>query len=73
MAVFTIGNGDGWSGLYVDSKIVDQGHRLNPFELLKVAKEHGPVTAVLEFEADYDWLEDNGYLPDDFADVKVRR
>lgn len=72
MAVFTIVTGDDWSGLYVDGALVEQGHSLQPFEILAAAKDHGPVTAVLQFEADYDWLADNGYLPDDIASVKRR-
>ncbi len=71
MARFTLVNGDDWHGLYVDDKLVLEGHSLPLLEVLGIALDHGPVTEVVSIDANYRWLEELGYLPPALIDVKV--
>lgn len=61
-----IDNGDDWVGIYIDGKLVTQGHQINPRELLKQLGYF-----VESLEPDYDWLDGEGYLPEDLKDVKL--
>lgn len=58
-------SGDDWEGLYIDGKIVDQGHRLRLEEVLRLLGFDVDCK-----EADNEWLEQYGNLPDKLKDVK---
>lgn len=58
--------GDDWEGIYIDGKLIEEGHNISPKNLLK---KLGYV--VETFEPDYDWLDGEGYLPEDLKDVKL--
>lgn len=62
----TIIQGDDWVGVYIDGKLITQGHQINSRELLR---ELGYFVEF--FEPDYDWLDGEGSLPDDLQDVKL--
>lgn len=59
-----IDNGDDWVGVYIDGKLVTQGHRIDPRELLKQLGYF-----VESPEPDYEWMDDVSYLPEDLKDV----
>lgn len=61
-----IDNGDDWEGVYIDGKLIVQDHRINPKELLK---QLGYFVETLE--PDYEWLDAQGYLPEDLSDVML--
>lgn len=61
----TLVEGDDWSGLYVDGKLVAEGHSFSNSELL----EYCGVKHNRGF-ADLDWLADRGTLPKKLSDVK---
>jgi hypothetical protein len=61
----TIVNGDDWVGLYVNGKIVVQGHSLTPHEIL------GAVDIIpKEINPDMEWLDNIGHLPENLSEVK---
>lgn len=69
MATFTIVNGDDWEGLFVDGKLVSEGHSLSIYDLLHTAKTMGPITEIVYVEADYMWLEIHGSFPNNLSEV----
>ena len=58
-------NYDDWEGVYLDGKIIDQGHSID-WKL--VLSELG--FTLDEQEADHDWLAYEGYLPEKIEDCK---
>lgn len=57
--------GDYWCGLYVNGKRVTEGHELEIRDF--AAFTNTPLT---EIWADLDWLEKEGGLPENLADVR---
>ena len=68
---YVIVNGDDWQGIFVDGKLISEGHSFSSYELLEIVKEHGAVGEFWSLEPDMDWLEDRGGLPDTLRDVKL--
>lgn len=64
----TIVSGDDWQGLYVDGKLVDEGHSI---QLDTFARIMG--IDLNEKEADFDWLEKEGRMPDNLSEVKFAK
>lgn len=60
--------GDGWEGLYVNGKLVEENHHLTLFDFVK-------LTGIkCEFiEPDMEWLDERGRLPEKLEDVKVSK
>jgi hypothetical protein len=58
-------DGDGWEGLYINGRLVTQGHHVTKQDLL----EHLGIDSDFRF-ADTEWLADRGHLPDRLRDVK---
>lgn len=69
MTEMTIIRGDYWVGVYIDNKIVMEAHEVSPYEAVEAALEHN-VTSIAEKNADLDWLEDVGSLPELLEDVQ---
>ena len=59
-------SGDDWEGIYIDGKLVEEGHNVQ----LRDFAKHVGIT-LQEIEADLEWLEDEGSLPEVLLDVKV--
>lgn len=58
-------NYDDWEGVYLDGKIVDQGHRIDWREVLK------SLGHIVKYEeADSAWLSERGCLPKKLEDCK---
>jgi hypothetical protein len=57
--------GDDWIGLYLDGKLVEEGHSLEPFHVLDALGIKHTYHA-----ADIDWLHEEGCLPERLDDVK---
>ncbi len=56
--------GDDWSGVYVDGRLKEEGHSVDPYRLL--------LTLGVEFQThtvDEDWLTEEGLLPEEFDAV----
>ena len=61
----TVTDGDDWKGLYVDGKLVYEGHSIPIHEFAKAAN--------IDFdfvEADDEWLEEVGSFPKNLSEVK---
>src|SRR5271157_2037686 len=58
--IITIVRADDWKGLYLDGKLVDEGHRVDTIDVLK----HLGIEAE-QFWANDEWLGDRGNLPVD--------
>ena len=57
--------GDDWEGLYLQGKLVEEGHRVRMEEIFR------HLGVQVEFiEADEAWLCERGRLPEDLKDVK---
>lgn len=60
---------NGWEGLYVDGKLVDQGHP-GDIDIFGILKKHGvPIASEFAYLA-YEYQE-TGILPENLKDVKV--
>jgi hypothetical protein len=59
-------NYDDWEGIYIDGKILDQGHDINWKEVLSNLGFELKIQ-----EADYDWLAEQGALPDKLENCKI--
>jgi len=70
VSAFTVVNGDDWTGLYVDGKLVEQGHSISASDALRIARDYKKIESVETLYADIDWLHDLGWLPDKLSDVK---
>lgn len=60
-----VSNGDDWEGIYLDGKLLAQGHSVSAEDIL-LALGHKVKYEMTE----EGWLEDQGYLPDNIQDVK---
>lgn len=58
--------GGDWTGMYLDNKLVLEGHSLNWWEILNILK-----IEYEEIEADENWMYENGNLPKDLKDVQL--
>ena len=66
MSKVTIVSGCDWQGVYIGSKLMSQGHSINPQELFeKMGFDISYITA------DENWLSIYGHLPDDLEKVKT--
>jgi hypothetical protein len=61
----TIVDGDDWEGLYVDGRLVTEGHRVSVTEALNAVGVSCEVVY-----ADDHWLEEVGRLPDQLRKVR---
>lgn len=53
-----------WEGLYLDNKLVQQGHRIDPYDMLVFWHKTGAILDEREsVEVSGDWLEAWGALP----------
>lgn len=77
MARVCLALGDDWDGLYIDGKLVEQGHSIQPAEAMRAVLNDitPPLTRgdVEVREVDYSWLEDRGSLPDEISEVIWRK
>lgn len=65
MSNITVVRGDDWCGLYKDGKLMVEDHRLTYEDLAGVLG-----VTINTITPDQEWLEDNGKLPCNLADVK---
>ncbi len=56
---------DDWRGLYLDGKLVDEGHRVDTIDVL-----HALGIEATQCWANDEWLNDRGCLPPSLRDVK---
>lgn len=70
MSTLTVVQGDDWEGIYIDGKLVAQGHSIPLRNGIDLAIQH-KVTEVVWRAADLDWLHDVGELPDNLADAQL--
>jgi len=62
---------DDWIGIYVNDKLVYEGHSIYPTQLLDILKKHADAGFNYEaVECDDDWLAKRGNLPQNFNEVK---
>ena len=67
----TVVDGDDWLGLYVNGKLIIEGHgRSRHADILAFGAEHQPYTVKLLF-ADVDWLHEEMRLPAKLEDVQI--
>lgn len=57
--------GGDWEGLYIDGKLVIENHSLQWWQVLYALKIEYD-----SFDADEEWLQEKGSLPNDLKDVK---
>lgn len=65
---YTLVRGDYWEGLYIDGKLVTEGHEISLAEFAQLLG--------LDFErkcANLNWLETRGSLPDSLKKVKFEK
>ncbi|WP_407529246.1 hypothetical protein [Methylobacterium oryzisoli] len=60
--------GNDWEGLYLNGRLVAQGHRVDVENVLRACG----VAVHPTVEPDQDWLENEGMLPDTLSEVKRR-
>lgn len=65
----TIANGGDWSGIYINSKLIYEGHSIDPFDAASFVVEYN-VECVVSRDVDTEWLEDRGDLPSNIDDVQ---
>lgn len=68
--IVTATNDDDWEGVYVDGKLVAQGHRISARDMAGIIVENQPVESNTVRRVDDDWLYRAGQLPDLMAHVK---
>ena len=56
---------DDWEGLYIDGKLVEQGHHIRIDDIFRHLR-----IKCQEIHPDDDWLVERGSLPENFEDVK---
>ena len=56
--------GDDWMGLYIDKKLVYEGHDISEKMLLELCG-----IEFHSFEVNQEWMEDKGHLPEDFFSI----
>ena len=62
-AIF-VSNGDDWEGIYINGRLVAQGHTIEISEVLMSLGYE-----VVDKLTEEGWLEDQGYLPENITDV----
>lgn len=57
--------GDDWSGIYIDGKLVTEGHSIPFHDLMEVLTEHVPtgIDYWTALDVDDKWLQNEGSLP----------
>lgn len=60
-------HGDDWIGVYLDGKLLDEGHSISAQQLVEVLAGEWAESRT----PDEAWLEDEGTLPDVLTDVKL--
>lgn len=68
MSKLTIVNGDDWTGLFIDGRLLVEGSSFSTLTVAEVCIKHA-VSAVESQDADSEWLNDLGNFPDDLSDV----
>lgn len=68
MNVVSYVNGDGWVGLYVNGQLVEQGHKIDPRNLLEHVANLERFTAE-SIIPNQQWLDDRGMLPNRLEEV----
>lgn len=66
--VLTFVRASDWEGVYLDGKLLDQGHSVRSDEL---GKHLG--YKIKSVSVDEQWLEDNSELPDGLSEVKTQK
>ena len=67
----TVVDADDWLGLYVNGELALEGHgRSRHADILAFGAKHSPYTVRLVF-ADLTWMEGEGRMPSQLADVIV--
>ena len=66
----SIVNGGDWEGIYFDGELQNQGHSLD-IEVILEALKGRTITSVDFFDLDDEWMEDQGWLPNNIQDVVV--
>lgn len=61
--------GDDWSGLYIDGKLVHEGHNIDETWMASLLSEHLGIDMTAEW-VDLDWIYDRGRLPESIEDVE---
>lgn len=71
-SVCIVGNDDDWEGLYVNGRLIVEGHSLDARDILDALR--GKMLTDHESRiCDRQWLHNHGNLPDDLARVKWPR
>jgi hypothetical protein len=64
--------GDDWVALYVNGKLVDQGHSLSVRDIFDaIEKAGGVITRTAQVECDEDWLMIRGDYPPTLREVRL--
>lgn len=73
MSEFVIVNGNEWAGLYVDGRLVDEGHGISEYVLVGHLAEHGVRIRreSLSADADNEMCEHGSGMPTDLSDVAL--
>lgn len=62
---------DDWEGIYLNDKLLDEGHKITKHQLVDYMREYN--TFEVYFEAFTDegcrWIEDQGSLPSKYEDI----
>lgn len=66
---WTFARGDDWEGLYIDDILIEQGHSLSPEWAARQAIITPPSKVDVR-EVDFNWLDNEGWLPDNLTGVK---
>ena len=61
-------DGDNWSGLFINGKLVEEGHSLTAHDVVSALIGH-TIGSYKRKWADIDWLQDIGNFPSDLNDV----
>ncbi len=70
MSTITLVRGDDWEGIYVDGKLMTEGHSIEISEAIWIGINHKATKVETKF-CDLGWLHDEGNLPQALADVKL--
>ena len=65
----TLAKGDDWQGLYVDGMLAAEDHNVSASEALKVVSVYSCKFSFKEVIVDYDWLANQGSMPDSEEDL----
>lgn len=67
ISIVSTTDGD-WYGLFVNGKVVFQGHSIPQHEMLDVLSKNQPFESE-NFEVDSEWLDGSGEFSEDFSDI----